>query len=322
MIIFSYGNNQSVYVIVLIRFTYQTGLPINMVNLFFIKTFIAVAQTGSFRLAAQRNNITQPAVSQHIRILEQKLHCTLFERSSRKALLTPAGKLFFVYAQQMLDAYQNAYTEIEKLNTLSIGSISVASIYSIGLYQLKPIIQHFLKKYPSINIHLEYCHHNAVYQMIKDNLVDFGLVAFPKETQGFQTRIFTYDQLVLIQSAKHRFFKKNEKVDLKKLNNMHFVGIDTATPTGQAINQFFKDHRVKITLVKEYENVETVKNAIEVGLGCSILPKTTITKESKDSSLEIVPLQGFDLTRPLAIVYKNQKVFTKAAKIFLDSIAK
>ncbi len=103
---------------------------------------------------------------------------------------------------------------------------------------------------------------------------------------------------------------------------MKFVGIDTSTPTGQAINQFFKDHQVNITLVKEYENMETVKNAVEVGMGCSILPKTTISKELKDSTLEIVPLQGFDLKRPLAIVHKNQKVFTKAAKIFLESITK
>ena len=291
-----------------------------MVDLFFIKSFVAVAQTGSFRMAAERNNITQPAVSQHIHILEQKLHCSLFERSSRKTTLTPAGKVFFVYAQQILDAYQNATTEIEKMNNLSIGSISVASIYSIGLYQLKPIIQHFLKKYPNINIHLEYCHHNAVYQMVKDKLVDFGLVAFPKETPGFKTDIFTYDELVLVQSPKHRLFKKNEKVPLKNLNEMDFVGFDSATPTGQAIHQFFKNHEIKINLVKEYENIDTVKNAIEVGLGLSILPKTTISKELKEASLETIPLQGFDLKRPLGIVHKNQKVFTKAAKIFLESI--
>ena len=293
-----------------------------MVDLFFIKSFISVAETGSFKLAAQRNNITQPAVSQHIHILEQKLHCSLFERSSRKTTLTPAGKVFFVYAQQILDSYQNACTEIEKMNDFSVGPVRIASIYSIGLYQLKPIIQHFLKKYPKINIHLEYCHHSLVYQMVKDRLVDFGLVAFPKEIKGFQIKIFTHDQLVLIQSSKHRFFKKNEKVAIKRLNNLKFVGIDPITPTGQAINQFFKDHQININLVKEYENIETVKNAVEVGIGCSILPKTTIEKELKDSSLEIVTLQGFDLKRPLAIVHNNKTVFTKAAKIFLDSITK
>jgi len=272
-------------------------------------------------MAAQQNNISQPAVSQHIHILEQKLHCSLFERSSRKTTLTPAGKIFLGYAQQMIDSYQNACSEIDKMNNLSIGSVSVASVYSIGLYQLKPIIQHFFKKYPKINIHLEYCHHNVVYQMLKDRSVDFGLVAFPKETEGFQIKIFAHDQLALVQSTKHRFFKKNEIVPLAKLNNLNFVGIDTLTPTGQAINQFFKAHQVEISLIKEYENIETIKSALEAGIGCSILPKTTITKELKNSTLEIVPLQGFDLKRPLAVVYNNKKVFTKAAKIFLDLIS-
>jgi len=293
-----------------------------MVDLFFIKSFISVAQTGSFRLAAQRNNISQPAVSQHIHLLEHKLHCSLFERSSRKTTLTPAGKVFFVYAQQMLDSYQNAINEIEKMNNLSIGSVSVASIYSIGLYQLKPIIQHFFKEYPKINIHLEYCHHSAVYQMIKDRLVDFGMVAFPKETEGFKIKIFAYDQLTLVQSPKRRYFKKNEKITLERLDNLKFVGIASSTPTGQAIKQFFKTHQIQVSLVNEYENIDTVKNAVEAGIGCSILPETTITKELKNSTLEIIPLQGFDLKRPLAIVHSDKKVFTKAAKIFLDSISK
>jgi len=302
-----------------IRFSYQSIVSQFMIDLFFVKSFIAVAQTGSFRMAAQRSHITQPAVSQHIRILEKKLHCSLFERSSRKTVLTPAGKIFLVFAQQMLDSYQNACTEIEKMNNLSIGSIRIASIYSIGLYQLKDIVQHFLKRYPKINIHLEYCHNNLVYQMVKDRVVDFGMVAFPKETAGLQIKIFAHDQLVLIQSPQHRFFKKNEKATLKKLNNLSFVGIDTVTPTGGAINQFFKTHHININLVKEYENIETVKNAVEIGVGCSILPKTTVTQELKNSALEIVPLQGFDLKRPLGLVHSKKKVFTKAAKIFLES---
>ena len=293
----------------------------NMIDLFFVKSFISVAQTGSFRVAGERNNISQPAVTQHIHLLEKKLQCSLFERSSRKTTLTPAGKVFFVYAQQMIDSYQNACSEIEKMNNLSIGSVSVASIYSIGLYQLKPIIQHFFKKYPKINIHLEYCHHSAVYQMVKDRVVDFGMVAFPKETEGFKIKVFAHDQLVLVQSPKHRFFKKSEKVVLQKLNDLNFVGIEALTPTGKAIKEFFKKNQIKMNLVNEYENIDTVKNAVEAGIGCSILPKTTLTKELKNKTLEIVPLKGFDLKRPLAIVHNDKKVFTKAARIFLQSIS-
>ncbi len=322
MIPFFYRIINPIYVILSISFPYWYNILRYMIDLFFIKSFIAVAQTGSFRLAAQRNNITQPAVSQHIHILEQKFQCSLFERSSRKTVLTPAGRVLLVFAQQMMDSYQNACAEIEKMNNLFIGSIRIASVYSIGLYQLKPIIQRFLKAYPKINIHLEYCHHNLVYQMVQDRLVDFGMIAFPKEIKGLQIKIFKYDRLVLVQSPKHRFFKKNEKGALKKLNNMNFVGIDSRTPTGGAINQFFKAHQVRVNLVKEYENIETIKDAVEIGLGCSILPKTTIAQELKGSLLEIVPLQGFNLKRPLGLVHSDKKTFTKAAKIFLETFPK
>jgi len=103
---------------------------------------------------------------------------------------------------------------------------------------------------------------------------------------------------------------------------LNFVGIDSSTPTGQAIKQFFKANQINVALINEYENIDTVKNAVEAGIGCSILPETTITKELKNLTLEIIPLQGFDLKRPLAIVHSNKKVFTKAAKIFLESISK
>ncbi|MBF0570660.1 MAG: LysR family transcriptional regulator [Candidatus Omnitrophica bacterium] len=292
-----------------------------MVDLFFVKSFICVAQTGSFRLAAQRNNITQPAVSQHIRILEKNLNCSLFERSSKKTVLTPAGKIFLAYAQRMLDSFQEAKNEIEKVNNLSIGSIRIASIYSIGLYQLKSVIQHVLKQYPKINIHLEYCSPNNIYQMIQDKAVDFALVAFPKEIKGFTSKVFAFDQLVLVQSPKYRIIK-SKKSTLEKLNNINFIGFDLSTPTGAAISQFFKNHKIKTNVVKEYTNIETIKNAVEVGMGCSILPKTTILQELENKSLEIIPVQKFDLKRPLALVYSDTKIFTKAARIFIDSISK
>lgn len=290
-----------------------------MIDLFFVKSFVSVAQTGSFRLAAARNNITQPAVSQHIRTLEKNLNCSLFERSSKKTMLTPAGKIFLVYAQQMLDSYQTAKNEIEKVNNLSVGSIRIASIYSIGLYQLKHVIQKFLKHYPQINIHLEYCPPNQIYQMVQDKSVDFALVAFPKDIKGFTYKIFTYDQLVLVQSPKFRVIK-GRKTTLKKLNNINFVGFDSTTPTGTAINHFLKNNRIQLNIVKEYSNIETIKNSVEVGMGFSILPKTTILQELDSKTLEIISVEGMDLKRPLATVYSDNKVFTKATKIFLDSI--
>ncbi len=292
-----------------------------MINLFFIKTFIAVAQTGSFRLAAEKNNITQPAVSQHILLLEKKLRCTLFERSSKKIVLTADGQIFMSYAQQMLELYDTAKAKISENNNRYMGVIHIVSIYTMGLYQLKPIMQHLLKKYPGITINLEYCYHDAVYEAIKKGTADFGLVAYPKPMAGCTVKVFDEEELVLVQSHKHKFFKKNH-VQLKNLNGLPFVGLDTKTPTGLATQKYLLSKGVKLNLVKEYENIETVKDAIDVGIGYSVLPKSTITQEIKNKSFDIIQASGLDIKRPLAIIYSNKKVFLKSTRLFYEMINK
>ena len=290
-----------------------------MFNLFFLKTFITVAQTGSFRLAAEKNNITQPAVSQHIHILEKKLHCTLFERSTKRVVLSADGQIFMTYAQQILDLYANAKIKIAENNKQYTGDIHIVSIYTMGLYQLKPVLQHLLKKYPGININLEYEHHNAVYEAVKKGTADFGLVAYPKHLKDCTVKIFAHEDLVIVQSHKHRFFKK-KNIQFKDLNGVPFVGFDDKTLTGETIHQYFIDKKIKLNIIKEYENIETIKNAVDVGMGYSVLPKSTVLAEVKNKTFDIIHVDGLDLKRPLAIIYSNRKIFSTSARLFLDMI--
>ncbi|MBF0489088.1 MAG: LysR family transcriptional regulator [Candidatus Omnitrophica bacterium] len=292
-----------------------------MINLFFIKTFISVAQTGSFRLAAEKNNITQPAVSQHIRLLEKRLRCVLFERSSKKITLTSDGLIFISYAQQILELYENAKTKISENNNQFTGDIHIISIYTMGLYQLKPIMQHLLKKYPGININLEYGYHDAIYEAIKKRTADFGLVAYPKPMSGCMFKIFAEEEMVLVQSNKHHFFKKRN-VQLKELNGISFVGLDSKTPTGAAIHQYLVSKDIQLNLIKESENIETIKNAVDVGIGCSILPKSTVLQEVKNKTFDIIQVKGLDIKRPLAILYSNKKIFSKSTRLFYEMIHK
>lgn len=290
-----------------------------MINLFFIKTFVAAAQTGSFRLAAEKNNITQPAVSQHIRILERTLNCILFERSAKKVVLTADGQIFMSYAQQILDLYEDAKTEIAEHHNRYTGVIHILSIYTMGLYQLNPIMQHLLKKYPGININLEYCHSDEIYEAIKAGTADFGLVAYPKPKAGCVVKIFTHEDLVLVQSHKHNFFKKRN-VRLQDLNNIKFIGFDPKTLTGEAIHKYLAAKGIKLNIIKEYENIETIKNAINVGMGCSILPKSTVTQEIQTKVFNMISVKGLDIKRPLAIIHNNNKVFSNSTRLFYEMI--
>src|SRR3989338_1461221 len=155
-----------------------------MIDLSFIKSFVAITKTGSFRMAAERSNITQPAVSQHVKILERQMKTMLFERHGKKVSLTPAGKTFLPYAESILKQYEEAKMSVRETQNEFKGTIRIATIYSIGLYELRTVINRFLQKYPKINLHFEYQHNDAIYEMVMNRAIDFGLVAFPQEKAG------------------------------------------------------------------------------------------------------------------------------------------
>lgn len=293
----------------------------DMTNLFFIKTFVCVAQTGSFRLAAEKNHITQPAVSQHIRSLEQRLNCVLLERSSKKVILTPAGQIFMTYALSILENYETARSKIADIDNQDTGMIHIVSIYTMGLYLLKPVMQHLLKKHPNINFQLEYVQHDAIYEIIKNGQADFGLVAFPKETPSCTYKVFLEESLVLVQSRKHPFFK-SRTISLKDLTGIKFVSLGSQTPTGKAIHRFFENQGITLNVVKEDNNIETIKNSVDVGMGCAILPKSTVLQEVKNKTFNIITIRNFTITRPLAIIHNKKKVFGRSARLFYEMIHK
>ena len=290
-----------------------------MVDLFYIKTFVAVTKTNSFRIAAERNSITQPAVSQHIRILERTLATTLFERHGKKIALTPAGETFLPYAENILKQYEEAKMRVRETNNKFSGTIRIATIYSVGLYELKTAIGKFVKKYPDVHLHLEYHHNAAIYEMVLNRTVDFGMVAFPKKKNGIVTETFVEDKLVFVQSPLHRIIKKKNAA-LKDLDQVKFISFSHTIPTGKTIYRFFSDKKIHPNILHEYDNIELIKSAVVLGLGCALLPKNTIVRELKDRSLEIVPVEGLDIQRPVGILYPKGKIFTKSTRTFYEML--
>ena len=290
-----------------------------MINLFYLKTFVAVTKTLSFRVAAERNFITQPAVSQHIRIIEKKLNVTLFERRGKNILLTSAGKAFLPYAENILKQYEDAQAHIRELENKFGGTIRVATIYSIGLYELKPAVQKFLKKYPQVNLHLEYQKSSTIYEMVSNRTVDFGMVAFPQKRNGVVAQTFAEDELVLAQSPQQRILPKRT-IALKDLEGVKLIGFAADTATGKVIQHFFAARKIRPDIRHEYDNIELIKSAVILGLGCALLPKKTILRELKDRTLETVNVPGLDIKRPIGVLYPGNKIFTKTTRTFYEML--
>lgn len=297
----------------LIRKTYQYL----MINLFFLKTFITLARTKSFRETARLNSISQSAISQQIKSLEGKIGCCLVERSSNKVNLTPSGEVFAGYAENILDLYDDALLNVRnQVNTIS-GLIKVATIYSIGLYRLQPIIRTFLRKYPNVSVQLEYYHNTAIYERITNWDFDFGFVAFPKKSEGLDVRLFAEDPLVLIQSSQRPLFKKS-KINFKELSGCKYVGLSQTTPTGRYLACLFRKRGIQLDVVHEFDNVETLKSAVLVGMGCAIVPKNVLVNELNKKTLNCIQISDLPMQRSLGILSPKVRVLTKAKQKFLD----
>ena len=283
------------------------------------KIFADLVETKSFSKSAKLNGITQSAVSQQARAMERHFKTLLIDRSQKQFQLTREGQRVYESAKEILHTYEKLLSELQEMKKVISGTIRISTIYSIGLHELPPYIKKFLHDYPSVNVRVEYRRSNLVYEDILHNSVDFGLVAFPVKTRQVEMLPFRDDHLVLITHPNHPLAKKGE-VELKELTGLKFIGFDPDIPTRKAVDQIFRDHKLDIEPVMEFDNIETVKRAVEIDHCVAIVPYATVMTESRQGSLAALKFKGKDFTRPLAILHRKGRVLTPAMKKFLETL--
>jgi DNA-binding transcriptional LysR family regulator len=281
-----------------------------------LKVFCNLAETESFTKAAQINQVTQSAVSQQISALERTFKSLLIERSKKKFRLTREGQALYEYSKQIIQTYESLHSKLQELKDIISGTIRVATIYSIGLHDLPPYIKRFMKSYPTVNVHVEYRRANQVYDDVLSNVVDLGLVAYPTRDVKLEIIPLRKEPLVLICHPQHPFAKQ-KTVRLKALAGQKIIGFEPDIPTRKALDKILKEHGVEIKHVMEFDNVETVKRAVEIDAGISIVPSGTVAQEISKQTLVAVPIEDGDFYRPLAAIYKKNKVLSPALKQFL-----
>ena len=284
-----------------------------------LKVFCDLTETESFTKAAHINEVTQSAVSQQISSLERHFKSMLIERSKKKFRLTREGQVLYEYCKQIVQTYDALHNRIQEIKDIVSGTIRVATIYSIGLHDLPPYIKRFLKAYPTVNVHVEYRRSNQVYDDVLGNVVDLGLVAYPVKDPRLEIVALRKDMLVLICHPQHPL-AKIRSVKLNAIAGAKFIGFEPDIPTRKAIDKILKDRNVAVQHVMEFDNVETVKRAVEIDAGISIVPQGTVVQEVAKQSLVQVQIEDAEFFRPLAAIHKKNKVLSPAMKQFLTII--
>jgi DNA-binding transcriptional LysR family regulator len=284
-----------------------------------LKVFCDLADTQSFSLAAERNFVTQSAVSQQVKTLEDKFNRRLLERvrGRREVRLTPAGEVFYREAKNVLNAFDELQEGMRGLVGSISGTVKVATVYSVGLHELPPKVREFMSKFPSAKIDLEYSRTTRVVRDVLSGAVELGVVAFPEPRRGLTIVPMPSDRLVLITPPDHKLAVKKQ-IKAKELKGMDFVLFERDIPTRKATDKILKSHNVEIQKVAEFDNIETIKRAVEVGFGLSIVPHSSVMDEQRRNQLTVVELAEKDWIRTVGIIYRSDRTLSIAAKKFVQ----
>ncbi len=275
------------------------------------KVFCDLAETKNFSRTAEKNHISQSAVSQQISYLERYFGKKMIIRSKGKFALTPEGKIFLGGCKQIIKTYQHTMHQMQTENGEISQSVNIQSIYSIGFYHLPPLIKSFMKKYKKINLHIEYNRSDRIYSDVIHGLCDIGIVAYPWQHPLVDIKQGEKEKLTCVCALEYELSKR-KKISLKDLNHRDFISFVREIPTRNAIDEILKDHNVKVNIAHEYDNVETLKSSLELGECISILPENTIQQELKNMELVSIPIKEGPFFRNTGIITRKGRQLSQA----------
>jgi LysR family transcriptional regulator, transcriptional activator of the cysJI operon len=283
-----------------------------------LKTFCDLVDSGSFSKAARQNFVSQSAVSQQLRALEERYGRRLIDRGPGSPLvLTEAGRLLYSEGKALLERFQALDHRLRRDAQVMAGTVRVATVYSVGLHALPPIVKQFLVAHPQVNVRVEYSRTDRVYEACLDGTIDLGIVAQPSRRAQIEIIPLRPEPLILVCSPEHRLAHRRT-VRLEELESEPFVGFERNVPTRKAIDRILKEHGVAVALVTEFDNIETIKRSVEAGLGVAIVPQNCVKNEAKARTL--VPLTFADgpYTRSIGIIRRKRREFGPTVAAFLE----
>jgi DNA-binding transcriptional LysR family regulator len=282
-----------------------------------LKVFCDVVETGSFSAAASQNFITQSAVSQQLRALEAKYRCKLLERSRGGAKPTPQGDILYRASREIIDRYREVESELQHSCEVIGGHLRIAIVYSVGLHELPAFLKEYLRTYPEVNVHIEYSRPNRIYENVIAGQTDLGIVAYPQRHPQILVIPIRDDHLVVACPPDHPLANA-KKVPVARLEGETLVGYERDISTRKATDQMLRSRHVNVQYSAEYDNIETIKRAVEIGQGIAIVPLPAVRHEVEHGTIKVVRLSDETLLRPLGIIHKRGRHLSPAAVKFVE----
>ena len=284
--------------------------------------FTDLVETGSFSRTAEKNFVSQSAVSQRIRVLEREYGETLLERGQGRGrvTITAAGDTLYSGAKPLLQRAALLDAEMRQLSDEIAGTVRVATVYSVGLHALPPRLKPFLAAHPRINVHLEYEQTEKVFEDVMSGAIDVGIVACPSPRRGLEIIPFAEEPMVAVMAPEHPLVRQPH-ISLRQLDGEAFIGFADHIPTRRLVDEHLRAANTRVNMIATFDNIETIKNLVEIGSGLSLLPEDTVQQEVRAGTLVIkrlIPNEAF--TRPTGILVKSTRTRRAAVQAFAEAM--
>jgi len=286
-------------------------------NLDTLSLYCDVIRSGSFSLGAAAHRISQSAASQAVRQLEEEVGAQLIDRTKRPFMITPEGKKFFDACISLLDNFEKAKAEITSQRALVSGAVRVAVIYSVGLHDMGIYSQQFTTRYPQAKIRLAYLHPHEVVEAVINDEADLGILSFPAPHRSLTVVPWHSEPMVFVCHRAHPLAKRRT-ISYRDIEGENFVAFDRSLSIRKAIDRALRLRGVNVKVAMEFDNIETIKHAITLQSGVSILPEPSVLREVEAGILAAIPTDMPDLMRPIGIIHRRQKLLTPSAQTLLE----
>lgn len=289
-----------------------------------LKVFCDVVRQRSFSQAATKNGITQSGASQVVLHLEERLGVKLIDRSKRPWLLTPEGEVYYQGARKFIRQYYALEDQVRNFHDKVEGRVRVCSIYSVGLAYMNQFVHKFQADHPKADVEIQYHHPSRVYEHVENDMVDLGLVSYPKGNRTLESVVWREEPMAVACANNHPWAGR-ASITIDELDGAQLIGFDRDLRIRREIDRTLSQADVAVDIVLEFDNIETIKRAIEIESGAGILPQPTIQRDIELGSLSLIPLEQSGqvekpFVRPLGVILRRGKQLGVAAERFLASL--
>lgn len=288
-----------------------------MINLERYRVFYFTANTLNFSKAAEEMFISQPAVSQMIKQLEEELDSQLFFRSPRGVKLTPEGEVLFQYVEKAYNLIMAGEQKIVEIHNLMSGEIKIGASDTLSKYYLIPILEEFHQKYPDVKIQVTNRTTPETVKLLKGGSVDFGIVNLPLEDKQLIINECLKIQDCFVAGEKYQELAQKE-LSIYELANYPLLILEKGTNTRKFIDTFAAKHGLMLTPEIELGSIDVLVEFAKIGLGISYVVKDFIEEELAQSLLYEIRLKEPIPERSIGIVLNKDIPLSKAADKFIE----